>query len=739
MSDDHAAKSQYQSQDRGEVSAYQRYLNGMDASMRQKVALTAAHFLCEGEVADMGMGSGTGTEALAKLYPRLSVTGVDINPTMVELANQRYQSDNLRFVSGDIAKKVLPENSLDGILSSSVLHHVTSFNDYDKDQATRAITAQVAQLKEHGVIIIRDFLAPPAGNVWLELPDNDGDNSDNPETCSTATLFLRFSREFRALSQAPGFEFTEITEAPSLPNSWRCFELEHRHAVEFILRKDYRSDWEAEVQEEYTYFTQPEFEDLLKHLGLRILASTPIYNDWIIKNRYQGKFLLANTKGLPIAFPPTNYLIAAEKVPQQHGLGFEEKNSGTPANFLQMAYYQHKESQQLYDLVRRPNLTVDIIPWFVVEKEVYVLAKMAYPRPILAACDPHAPSLDGSYIAHHVTEPLSLILSDKPIAQSVERLLTEQASIEPQDIIQFSQGMHYYPSPGGIQEEVRSVFVQITPRFEANLLKKAMGLSSTGRIRAINAKQVLRAAQVGGLPEARLELNVYQLLRQQQIVMDDWLGELPPALNRSATPEQSPLTNVDHAITRRYFTAVEQGADFLRIKRAKFRELNCRGQAVGGIDLEYVTPQQFSANTVSLLLLCQTDKGLLIALQDHDLPAAQCFSGHSNIYVAPAWRLPVSCTTMLETHQFIKQQLRKDFSIALSSIQRLGGRYHPSAGTTPEVVYPMLGTTLFTKPYPAHPKLKWFALPEVIAQLDKINDSHLKIGIWRLGHALDLL
>ena len=62
-------RDRYDSQDRGDGHAYDRYLRQMDASMRQKVALTAAHLLCEGELADMGMGSGTGSHALALLYP----------------------------------------------------------------------------------------------------------------------------------------------------------------------------------------------------------------------------------------------------------------------------------------------------------------------------------------------------------------------------------------------------------------------------------------------------------------------------------------------------------------------------------------------------------------------------------------------------------------------------------------------------------------------------------------------
>ena len=60
-------QSDYEKQDRGSSTDYARYLAGMDASMRQKVALTAAHLLCEGRVADMGTGSATASYALAPL------------------------------------------------------------------------------------------------------------------------------------------------------------------------------------------------------------------------------------------------------------------------------------------------------------------------------------------------------------------------------------------------------------------------------------------------------------------------------------------------------------------------------------------------------------------------------------------------------------------------------------------------------------------------------------------------
>ncbi len=174
-------------QRRGSGDAYARYLAGMDASMRQKVALTAAHFLCRGRVADMGMGSGSGTHAIAALYPELEIVGVDLDDRMVALARERYRLPNLRFVQGDVAGPVFEDGSLDGILDSSVLHHVTSFGGYRHANAAAALEAQARALKIHGVLVVRDFIAPEDEDapVLLDLPDADGDASEDPSTCSS--------------------------------------------------------------------------------------------------------------------------------------------------------------------------------------------------------------------------------------------------------------------------------------------------------------------------------------------------------------------------------------------------------------------------------------------------------------------------------------------------------------------------------------------------------------------------
>ena len=59
--------------------------------MRQKVALTTAHFPVRGRIADMGSGSGRGTFDLASLYDGLELVGVDVNPISVERAAEKFQ------------------------------------------------------------------------------------------------------------------------------------------------------------------------------------------------------------------------------------------------------------------------------------------------------------------------------------------------------------------------------------------------------------------------------------------------------------------------------------------------------------------------------------------------------------------------------------------------------------------------------------------------------------------------
>ena len=652
----------YHHQQRGTRSDYERYLQGMDASMQQKVALTAAHLLGRGWLADMGMGSGTGSEALAALYPELRVTGVDISPEMVELATERYKRPNLDFRVGDIGAACFEDESLDVVFNSSVLHHVTTFNGYDKNRAADAVANQVKQLKVDGSLIIRDFLRPEPGLVRLELPEE------------TVPLLERFAAEFRYLlpEEERGFSYREV-ECDK--RGRRAFEMESLHAVEFILRKDYTADWETEVLEEYTYFTQREFEELFREQRLRILASTPIRNPWIIRNRFEGQFLLKDVDGRSLEFPPTNYLIVGEKVEPDDDVVVRASQESVSIGYLELCYYRHIESGAIRDLIRRPNATLDVVPFYRQHDEVFVIACKSYPRPLLSLCSER---LDGGLSPIYVTEPIVVTQGDKPIAQTVEEALEKRAGIPPAALKRFHFGSTSYPSPGGLQEEVRAVFVEVEPTPVS---------TGTERVRAVAARQLLRAAQVGGLPDARLELHVCELLARLGESLGSWIGEQlkltvqsPPPDARSTLPESTP---------RRAFERNHAGGEFLHLGCAEFEALSHSGVVVDRHTLEYCRPRKLSLHTAAVILLWKTEEEVFVGLVDDDFPAVQCFRGHSNLWVTPAWRLPTTVTNLDEMESFTRERIATEHQIVVDDFFTLGGPYYPSPGATPEVVFPL--------------------------------------------------
>ncbi len=733
-------RDDYDAQARGGADAYARYLAGMDASMKIKVALTAAHLLCEGRVADMGMGSGAGSHALAALYPRLQVVGVDIDPEIVQRARLAHALPNLSFQQGDIATPVFPDDSLEGIFDSSVLHHVTSYGGYRHENAEEAVAAQVRQLKANGVLVVRDFLDPGNDPVLLDVPADDGDDAADadPERASTAALLERFSREFRSLSPAPGFPLSRARHDGRVPPcrpGWRRYALAHKHAAEFVLRKDYRADWRTEVQEEYTYFTQQAFEGLFARLGLRVLASTPLSNPWIVRHRFEGRFELRGADGRPLEYPATNYVIVGEKVPGGEGVAFRAAPAAVAPGFLRLEHHRHRPSGRVFDLAYRPHPTVDVIPFFRAADSVYVLARTSYPRPILRAARDVSPPLDGSGPADYVTEPLYVVQTEAPIGRTVEDALERAAGLPPSRILRMLPGTTYYPSPGGILEEVRSMLVEIEPTFVNTPLVGISGFTTSGRVRAIEARQLLRAAQAGGLPDARLELNVHDLLLRLGIPRGPWIGE-EVRLDGAATVAPVSAADLLARDGRRQFepAAAVDGGAFLEIRAARMQEISAGGATLSEATLEYVVPRRLGANTMATALLARDRAGrTLLGVDEDDLPAAQSFAGVSNLLVTPAWRLPPDVGTLGAARRFTADRLRAEYGVVVGRAWDLGGSYRPSPGLTPEIVYPVAIEVAGLLP---GRRLAWVPLDEIVAERSRLPDGHLRVVALRAAHAL---
>jgi ubiquinone/menaquinone biosynthesis C-methylase UbiE len=105
---------------------------------------------CESAL-EIGCGAGAFTRHLAARARR--VTGIDLSPQMLRLAQQQQQSaslTNVAYILGDIMRLSLPPESYDCIVSIATLHHLSP------DQALPKIKSL---LKPGGVLVINDLVS----------------------------------------------------------------------------------------------------------------------------------------------------------------------------------------------------------------------------------------------------------------------------------------------------------------------------------------------------------------------------------------------------------------------------------------------------------------------------------------------------------------------------------------------------------------------------------------------------
>ncbi|MFP4060740.1 MAG: class I SAM-dependent methyltransferase [Bacteroidota bacterium] len=714
----------YAAQDRGEDSRYRKYLEGMDSVVVEKVATASAYFHHHpgNVIVDVGMASGTSTHILAVLFPECRIIGVDINPRMVEIARSSYHLPNLEFRVDDGEKlDSFQVSTVDGFFNCSSVHHITSFNNYDPHRAFQTFKRQVELLKPGGVIVVRDFVKPPEREVILEFPSPKEKNKP-----SDVDLLIDFSKTARSLAKQDerGFPLKEITARGAM----RRFLLSLPDAVEFIRRKDYRDDWEVELQEEYGYFTQKEFEEVFSELGTRLIVSFPLFNPWIIKNRYEGKFRLLDKQENELGFPPTNFVIAVEKLPGKGTRLVKVRDLPVHENcFLKTESYRNNKTNHVFDLARRPFPVIDILPWFRGEDlNLKIIAKHGYPRPIINATGDNN-IIDDKHYSGYITEGITAMRSETGAEENILLALQERAGISTENIIGNVRSLTYYTSPGGIDEIVEAWFTEIDKDCELKSLIPAnySGLTDSGEIRVFDAKSLLKTAQVGGLPEARLEMNIYNLMHAKKISPGKWLGVIPE-IKECRNLEITCFRNTSAQEQNSIFEPFSGNAGFIHHERSMFRE--DRVSEVTNI-LEYIIPEEYSLNTVVTLPVFKYKGKVYLGIEPRHLPVPHIREGKSLLLCAPAYRLPGNVKNYSDLASYL--QSKRIYGSKINSYYKLGEKYLPCAGITPEQVYPYIVN--LEKPTT---DLYWIEVKDLLGNRHKLRDGHLLICLFRLMHIL---
>ncbi len=122
-----------------------------------KRALVAQASLNKGHrVLDLGCGTATLTIQLKQAQPEAEIVGIDIDPEMlaVGLAKVQKAGVSIALEAGSVFQLPYPANSFDRVLSSLVMHHLTTENRH------RALAEAFRVLKPGGELHIADYGKP---------------------------------------------------------------------------------------------------------------------------------------------------------------------------------------------------------------------------------------------------------------------------------------------------------------------------------------------------------------------------------------------------------------------------------------------------------------------------------------------------------------------------------------------------------------------------------------------------
>lgn len=117
----------------------------------------------DSDVLDLGCGTGTLALMINEMQPQARVTGVDIDPEILAIAAGKIDAAGvqIRLVEGSATDPPLPAASFDRVLSTLMLHHLTT------PQKREALAAVRRLLRSGGELHIADWGKPQNALMWV--------------------------------------------------------------------------------------------------------------------------------------------------------------------------------------------------------------------------------------------------------------------------------------------------------------------------------------------------------------------------------------------------------------------------------------------------------------------------------------------------------------------------------------------------------------------------------------------
>lgn len=667
----------------------------------RKAWFTLAHILVDdgAHVVDTGCGDGAMSYAMAVLNPKIKITAVDRNKRQISRAKEIYNRPNLTFMAADATGAFMPENSVDVIINSFVLHEVYSGSRYNERIVSDMLEQQFRMLKIDGMMYIRDYARPPPEEfVLLEMKDQ-ASRGNKLSDMSEVDLLLWYSEHARP-RQDPGCGGFFLEELPPRIPRTRLFRLPYKWAYEFIMRKDDRDRWETELPMEYTFFTMREFRKELRSLGARVEYSAPHWDEDMIEKNFDGHFRLFEDNGTPIGDPATSFIAVARKMSERKSLYIEERRpSQSEDGSLRVFAMRDEKSGKLLDLVTRDKEFAEILPYRIDEDgRLKIFLHYGVARGIANAVARSGVNIDGKRWSGHMVEPIAVDLDimsdmDEFNAKNSALFARDYLGLKPYSNAVLEHGTDFYPAPDFIDERMHTYYLNvvspqrsITPK---STIGNTGGFQARGQIRELDAQQVLNAITIGFIPNARLELQIMALFQQLDIQAETWTNKevaIKAGKISSKIELRTILRQLQESSNR--FKQVKGTAGQLRTVHSLFVE---EGQSQGGVtglsaqDIDFAIANDKTINVAVVLpITAGLKKDFHAGLMLNHLPVPQRHEGKSATASAPSFELPPEITNYRLAKKFIAER----FGVLPEMVFKLGESYFSHIGMSPQKIHP---------------------------------------------------
>ena len=676
-------------------------LKDIEPEIIRKAWFTLSHLLLPdgAKVVDMGCDDGAMTYAMAAINPKLKFTGLDKSKRQINKAKEKYKLHNLDYKIGDVSSEIFEPESIDGIVNSYILHEVYSGSRYNERIVSDTLRKHFKMLKKGGVMFIRDYSRPPPEEfVLMEMPDLPSRGKELSKL-SEAELLMWYAEHARP-RQDPGCGGFFLEELPERIPRTRLFRLPYKWAYEFIMRKDDRKQWDAELPMEYTFFTQREFKKELRGLGARVQYSGPYWDEDIINEKFEGHFRLYQDDGTPLGHPPTCFIAVATKLAERKSLNIEERRPSTiDSGNLKINAMRDQNTGEIMDVVSRDIDLSEIIPYRLDDEgrlKVYLHDGIA--RSIANAVPRGGFNIDGRVWSGHMIEAISV---DGEAMSTMEEYDVKHSALFARDYLGLKpkagaileHGPDYYPAPDYIDEKIKTFYLdveekkgEITPK---NLYGHHEKFQAKGAVREIDAQQVLNAITVGMIPNARLELQILSLFQHLGLKAETW-SDKKLKLEMGKITERMNLKKLLRSLGEKdfRFKEIKGTAGQLRPVHSVFVEEGASRGSMAGLtsqDVDFVIHDDRTINTVVVLPMTKDLKGEIHAgVNLKYLPIPQRHEGNGLTISAPSFNLPPEVRNQKEIKRFIAEKM----GVTVDMVMKMGESYYAHVGLTPQRIHP---------------------------------------------------